>query len=126
MTKQTKPRSAKTRNAGTMTESAFWSFIRSGLRQKSRWWKPITECKMKARRAYKGSNKRQKFEYKCNVCHKWFPDKKINVDHIIGAGSLNCSDDLPGFVDRLFCELDNLQVLCETCHNNKTQLEKQK
>ena len=124
MAKQSKPRSAKTRNAGTMTESAFWSFIRSGLRQKSRWWKPITECKMKARRPYKGPNKRQKFEYLCNSCKTWFPDKQINVDHIVGAGSLNCGQDLPGFVDRLFCEQDNLQVLCTTCHDHKTKLEK--
>ena len=116
----------KTRNAGTMTESAFWSFIRSALRQKSRWWKPITECKMKARRAYKGPNKRQKFEYLCNSCNRWFPEKQINVDHIVGAGSLNCGQDLPGFVDRLFCEQDNLQVLCTTCHDHKTKLEKQK
>ena len=116
----------KTRNAGTMTESAFWSFIRSALRQKSRWWKPITECKMKARRAYKGPLKRQKFEYQCNNCKDWFPEKKINVDHIIGAGSLNCSADLPGFVERLFCEQDNLQVLCTECHNKKTKLEKEK
>ena len=124
MAKQSKPRSAKTRNACTMTESAFWSFIRSGLRQKSRWWKPITECKMKARRPYKGPNKRQKFEYLCNSCKTWFPDKQINVDHIVGAGSLNCGQDLPGFVDRLFCEQDNLQVLCTTCHDHKTKLEK--
>lgn len=116
----------KTRNAGTMTESAFWSFIRSALRQKSRWWKPITECKMKARRAYKGPLKRQKFEYQCNTCKQWFPDKKINVDHIIGAGSLNCGADLPGFVERLFCEQDNLQVLCTECHDKKTKLEKGK
>jgi 5-methylcytosine-specific restriction endonuclease McrA len=116
----------KTRNAGTMSESAFWTFIRSALRQKSRWWKPITECKLKARRPYKGVNRRQKFEYQCNTCKKWFPDKEINVDHIVGAGSLNWSADLAGFVDRLFCEQDNLQVLCETCHNTKTQLEKQK
>lgn len=114
----------KTRNAGTMTESAFWTFIRSALRQKSRWWKPITECKMKSRRTYKGPNKRQKFEFQCNTCKKWYPDKQINVDHIIGAGSLNCSADLAGFIDRLFCEQDNLQVLCEVCHNEKTQLEK--
>ena len=114
----------KTRNAGTMTESAFWSFIRSALRQKSRWWKPITECKMKARRPYKGPNKRQKFEYLCNSCKAWFPEKQINVDHIVGAGSLNCGQDLPGFVDRLFCEQDNLQVLCTTCHDHKTKLEK--
>ena len=116
----------KTRNAGTMTDSAFWSFIRSALRQKSRWWKPITECKMKARRAYKGPLKRQKFEYQCNNCKDWFPEKKINVDHIIGAGSLNCSTDLPGFVERLFCEQDNLQVLCTECHDKKTKLEKEK
>lgn len=116
----------KTRNAGTMTESAFWSFIRSTLRQKSRWWKPITQCKMESRRPYKGPLKRQKFEYQCNSCKQWFPEKKINVDHIVGAGSLNCGADLPGFVERLFCEQDNLQVLCEVCHNEKTQLEKQK
>ena len=46
--KTAKPKAIKPRNAGTMTESAFWSFIRSALRQKSRWWKPITECKLKA------------------------------------------------------------------------------
>jgi 5-methylcytosine-specific restriction endonuclease McrA len=114
----------KVRNAGTMTESAFWSFIRSALRQKSRWWKPITECKMKARRAYKGPSKRQKFEYQCNSCKLWFPEKQINVDHIKPAGSLNCKEDLAGFVERLFCELDNLQVLCESCHDVKTKLEK--
>ena len=117
---------SKPRNAGTMTESAFWSFIRSTLRQKSRWWKPITQCKMNARRAYKGPNKRQKFEYQCNNCKHWFPEKKINVDHRIPAGSLNCSEDLPRFVDMLFCEIGNLQVLCTDCHDYKTQLEKQK
>lgn len=116
----------KTRNSGTMTESAFWSFIRSALRQKSRWWKPIAECKANAKRAYKGPNKRQKFEYQCNHCSKWFPDKQINVDHIIPAGTLRNANDLPAFVERLFCEVDNLQVLCEGCHNIKTQNEKLK
>ena len=114
----------KPRNAGTMSESAFWSFIRSGLRQKSRFWKPITQCKLAARRPYKGPNKRQKFEYLCNVCNKWFPEKKINIDHIQPAGSLRSAQDLPGFVERLFCEIDNLQCICESCHNVKTQNEK--
>ena len=114
----------KVRNAGTMTESQFWSFIRSGLRQKSRWWKPITQCKMKARRPYKGPNKRQKFEYQCNMCNGWFPEKKINVDHIRPAGSLNCAADLPAFVETLFCETINLQVLCTECHDVKTKFEK--
>ena len=114
-------KAVKTRNSGTMTESAFWSFIRSALRQKSRWWKPISECKLKAKRKYKGPNKRQKFEYQCKKCKQWFAEKNINVDHIKPAGSLNCAEDLPGFINRLFCEIDNLQVLCEPCHNVKTK-----
>jgi len=116
----------KTRNSGTLSESAFWSFIRSALRQKSRWWKPIAECKAKAKRVYNGPIKRQKFEYQCNQCKNWFPDKQVNVDHIIPAGTLMCSNDLPGFVERLFCEVGNLQVLCSICHNKKTQDEKEK
>lgn len=119
-----KPRPLKVRNGGTLTESGFWSFIRSALRQKSRWWKPISQAKANVKRPYKGPLKRQKFEYQCNQCKKWYADKKINVDHIIPAGSLNCADDLPGFVERLFCEVDKLQVLCSDCHNVKTQNEK--
>lgn len=115
---------ARQRNAGTMTESMFWSFIRSALRQKSRWWKPVTQCRMASRRAYKGTNKRQKFEYQCNQCKNWFPDKQVAVDHIIPAGSLNNGDDLKGFVERLFCEQEGLQVLCSGCHDKKTKLEK--
>jgi len=114
----------KPRNSGTMTESAFWSFIRSALRQKSRWWKPITECKKKAKRVYKGSNKRQKFEYKCNVCKNHFSDKETQVDHIIPVGTLKSGKDLELFVENLFCEINNLQVICTTCHNKKTQSEK--
>jgi Zn finger protein HypA/HybF involved in hydrogenase expression len=79
---------------------------------------------MSSRRPYKGPNKRQKFEYQCNTCKRWFPDKKINVDHIIPAGSLQSAGDLPGFVERLFCEKDNLQVLCSSCHDKKTKIEK--
>jgi len=128
MAKAKKPRKGaapKTRNSGTMTESAFWSFIRSALRQKSRWWKPVSECKQKARRTYKGLNKRQKFEYQCNECKRWFPEKKINVDHIKPAGSLNCAADLGPFVERLFVEVEGLQVLCSNCHDKKTAKERE-
>lgn len=110
--------------AGTMSNAAFFSFIRSALRQKSRWWKPISIVKQKAKRPYKGANKRQKFEYRCANCKAYFPDKKVNVDHIVPAGSLNTFEDLPQFVKTLFCEADNLQVLCSTCHTLKTKKEK--
>jgi 5-methylcytosine-specific restriction endonuclease McrA len=116
----------KTRNAGTMTESAFWSFIRSTLRQKSRWWKPIGQAKMKARRGCVKCAPKQKYEYQCAHCKQWFKDKDVNVDHITPAGSLRSANDLAGFIERLFCEVDNLQILCNVCHNKKTQDEKSK
>lgn len=120
--KKVKP--VKPRNHHTMTESAFWSFIRSALRQKSRWWKPISIAKLRARRPYKGINKRQKFEYQCTKCKQWFAEKNISIDHIVPVGSLNCADDLPGFVERLFCEVEGLQCLCNSCHDEKTKNEK--
>lgn len=114
----------KPRNAGTLTESGFWSFIRSVLRRSSRYWKPIQQCRYSSRRPYKGSNKRQKFEYLCSSCGNYYPDKFISVDHQIPCGSLNKADDLPGFVERLFCESDNLCVLCDDCHKIKTAEDK--
>ena len=123
-----KSRVDKPFNSNTMSKASFFSFIRSALGQKSRWWKPIAECKNNAKRAYTGKSKRQKWEYQCSHCKEWFSDKEVAVDHIIEAGTLKDYDDLPGFVQRLFCEVDNLQLLCdkrldgkESCHKIKTQ-----
>lgn len=122
--KVTKNRVARTRGAGTLTESAFWAMIRSALREKSRWWKPVSVCRNNARRKYQGDNKRQRWEYQCNKCKKWFPHKNVNVDHITPVGTLKCKEDLPGFVDRLFVEVEGLQVLCNKDHDEKTKSER--
>lgn len=125
--KTVKSRVEKLRNHFTLSEAGFWSLIRSNLRNASRWWKPVAECKKLARRVYKGKNKSQKWEYQCSHCREWFMEKEIAVDHKIEAGSLTCGDDLKGFVERLFVEVDGLQILCnkrldgkESCHKIKT------
>lgn len=122
--KPLKIRVPRTRNSGTMTESMFWGGIRSALRQKSRWWKPMADAKLKARVKYIGPNKRRKWAYVCANCKGTFLESEIHIDHIIPAGTLRKSEDLPGFVDRLFCEVDGFQILCETCHHKKTQYER--
>lgn len=107
----------KTRGGNTLTEGAFWSFIRSGLRQKSRRWAPIYQCLADARRKSEDtSNPRLKWQYKCAICGEWRPQKEVAVDHIIPCGSLRSYADLPGFVERLFCEKEHLRVLCDACH----------
>lgn len=124
MAKAKRQRVPKTRASGTMTESEFWSFIRSALRQKSTRWKPIYTCKNNARRKSQSDNLRLKWEYQCDTCKGWFPEKFIEVDHIVPAGSLKGSNDLAPFVERLFCEEDGLRVLCEKCHAEVTKIQR--
>lgn len=119
--KTKKGRVPKTRGGGTMTEAAFWSFIKAALRAKSRFWKPIHQTKLECRRKNQSSNTRLKFEYQCAKCGGWFPDKETVVDHIVPVGRLSCYEDLPGVVKRLFVERDGLQCLCSRCHHVKTQ-----
>lgn len=107
-------------NCSTMTNAGFFGMIRAALRSKSRWYKPIALCKKLAKRPYKGPNKKQRFEYQCNLCKNWFPEKQVSVDHIIPAGKLSKFEDLPGFVQRLFVEVEGLQCLCSQCHSTKT------
>jgi hypothetical protein len=44
------------------------------------------------------------------------------VDHIERVGSVL----EPGYLERLFCHPDGLQVLCQTCHDRKTAKERKK
>lgn len=107
------------------TEAKFFGFLRSSLRTASSKWPPKYETVAAARRAYSGPDKRQKWEYKCAHCGQWHKQKDVQVDHIIPVGSLKTYEDLPGFVERLFCSVDGYQVLCSTCHQIKTNKEKE-
>lgn len=111
-------------NNKTMTSAAFFGFIRSALRQKSRWWKPLQQAKINARKPYKGANKRQKWQYQCSSCKAWFIDSNVVVDHIVECGELNSFNDLPAFAERLFCEVKGFQVMCKPCHQLKTNAER--
>lgn len=64
--------------------------------------------------------------YRCAECLKCCPAKDVQVDHINPV-----VDPEQGFVswddviNRMFCEKDNLQILCLECHKAKTQREKE-
>lgn len=112
----------RTRAGGTMTESQFWGFIRSGLRSKSQRWPPRFHILNKNKRTTKG--KRHRYEYQCDECKEWFKQTDIQVDHVIPCGSLRSFDDLPEFTERLFCEEEGLRLLCKGCHQIKTNEER--
>lgn len=111
----------RTRAGGQWTEASFWGFIRSGLRQMSRRWPPRKLAELAVRRPYTGDNARQKWEYQCAECQKWWKGAEIEVDHITPCGTLKSFDDIAGFAERLFCEIDGFRVVCIHCHKLKTQ-----
>lgn len=63
--------------------------------------------------------------YKCAITKKKFPINEVTVDHIIPV-----VDPQIGFVDwntfvaRLFCDVNNLQVLSKVAHAKKTKEER--
>ena len=118
------PRGVKNKASGTWTTARYFSFIRSALRKAWNKYPVKYHVKAKASRPYRGPDKRRKKEFQCNVCKGWFADKEVAVDHIQPCGSLKAYEDLPQFVATLFCEEDNLQVICTACHSIKTQEER--
>ena len=111
----------KTRCNGEMTEAQYLGWIRSALRSKSLRWKPRGHALKLARRAYVGTNKLQKWEYECALCRDWFLAKECQVDHYPKeAGSIRSVEDIGEFANNLFCEVDNLRVLCGDCHSIHT------
>lgn len=117
----------KTRNGGTWTESQYFSAIRSALRTKFRFWKPMAAVLAKASRPYKGPNKLQKKEFQCAECKGWFKRTQVEIDHIVECGSLRTYEDIVPFLKRMTPENEGaFQILCKTgCHKAKTMAYKE-
>ena len=121
----TKKTATLTRCDGTMTESAYLAWIRSALRSKSLRWGPRSNALLAARRSYRGPNKLQRWEYLCKLCSKWYKAKETCVDHYpVAAGSILSVADISQFCENLYCNSDNLRVLCVSCHAIHTLAEK--
>ncbi len=115
-----KPKTARvprTRAGGEWTEAQFWSFLRSGLRQMSRRWPPIVRgVWLSGRRPYVGPNRRQKWEYHCEVCEQWFIRSEMEANHLTPCGSLRSWEEFAAFAERLFIEVEGLRRECARCH----------
>ena len=71
---------------------------------------------------YKNGKDKYLNKYVCNKCNMKFKSDEVQVDHIAPV-----VDKSTGFIDwntymsRLFCDINNLQVLCKRCHKIKTK-----
>ena len=117
----------KTRNAGKWSEAQYFSKIRSCLRNGFRYFAPMQLALEKASRPSQSENKRIKKEYQCAHCRKWLPRKSVEIDHIVGCGSLRSYEDIVPFIQRLTVEdINAYQILCKPCHLLKTHSTKNK
>lgn len=120
-------KAAKTRCSNTLTESQYWSMIRSHLRQLSLRWIPRSEHLIDVRKTNTGQyDKRIKFIYQCEQCTLWFPRKMVEADHRVECGSLRSAADVPGFIERLLVEKDGWRCLCKACHQSRTRASRRK
>lgn len=114
-------------NDGKWSSARFNSFVKSALRAASRRWPPKYECLSSAYVGTMLNNKsgRQAKHYKCACCSNSFPAKDVQVDHVKPI-----IDPTVGFtswdevVTNMFCEKENLQLLCVECHKTKTAQER--
>lgn len=107
------------------------SVIRGALRRAFARSPLVLEVMAESRREsprYKADGTRHKknwVERQCQVCSQWVSTSKMAVDHIIPVVSVDEGfQDWNEFVSRLWCDKSNLQRICDTCHDKKTQEER--
>lgn len=115
------------KNDDTWTLAKFNSFIKNNLRSATRKWAPIQKCR---KRAHVGRG-----EYRCEGCHEVVPptiydeDKRKRVPNVFVDHIIPIVDPEIGFttwddvINRMFCDSDNLQLLCRKCHKEKSENE---
>lgn len=105
--------------------------IRSAIRRTFSRSPVVREVMMEHRREIPKFNKdgtrakKDAVQYQCNVCNQWVGSSYIAVDHIEPVIEVEGGfQDWNTFVDRLFCDKDNLQCICDECHQKKTNKER--
>lgn len=104
------------------TKARLHSFIVSVLRSGTRRFPPKYECLADA---YVGQLLNKKTgrigkHYRCAACQKVFPSSEVSVDHINPCTTEEGFTTWDSFIERLFCDKSNLQILCKECHDRKT------
>lgn len=119
------------RNSGAWTEARFRGFIKSALRNASLRWPPRIQAKKNAR-VERGFYLCAGYKQESHVVPATLPappgrKRRIDnalVDHILPVVDVSGFTTWDEVITRLFCEEEDLQVLCHECHAHKTRDEK--
>jgi 5-methylcytosine-specific restriction endonuclease McrA len=99
------------------------TWIMSTLRRASYRWPPINEAEKLARK--------ERGRYECAYCHELFKSGEYAKDHIepivpysgFPIHPVTGGPDWTIIIDRLLCDVEDIQILCHSCHDQKTAIE---
>ena len=94
-------------------------FIKSSIIR----WPPRAQVEREARR--------ERGKYECAVCKELFKAKEYAIDHLqpvipydgFPIHPVTGGLDWTIIIDRLFCDIDNLQIICHADHDIKSAIE---
>lgn len=93
-----------------------YAFAKAALRRVSSWWWAMSEAMDRAKVA--------RGLYACAMCHEHFKKKEVQRDHISPVVSTDgVKNDMNSYIETLFCEPENIQILCKPCHLTKSAVE---
>lgn len=108
------------------TESRKKQFIISVLRNGTQRYPPKYKRKEAARTEKKKNELTGRLaqHYRCEHCEQEFPSSMVEVDHVVPVvDPIKGFNDWNEYIERMFVEEDGFQLLCKTCHHEKTKLE---
>ncbi len=92
------------------------TFAKGALRRASLMWAPINQCRTNARK--------ERGKYECAMCKELFGPKEVQIDHIESVIDIVKGwESWDVYIERLFCDIENLACLCKQCHSVKTAAE---
>ena len=114
------------------TEGQFYTWLRGQLRRlwkdnplridfKKRHLRPVTLQE----RADKKFHVQTKMVGECRNCLEWFPQSKLEVDHLIQAGSCSNPEEVIQFLENMvWVPFENMGLTCVPCHKIKSLAER--
>lgn len=117
-------------NTPWKNSTAFFTYLRGCFRK---CWSnnPIKHNLIKKKRRQIDNpnprgNKKTVWGFDCSLCGGEFPMSLCQVDHIVPAGSLQKTEDIQGFVERLlYVTEDDLRLVCKECNSVLAYADKQ-
>lgn len=111
------------------SSTAFFTYLRGCLRKA--WMRhPVKLNLIKSQRKQiknpnPRGNKPTVWGFECELCNRDYVAKEGQVDHRVGAGQLNKTEDIQGFTERLlYVTEEDLRYICKPCHSIVTLSER--